>query len=331
MGYVVDDLAARARYLPDLETDLKTLRGELTRVITELRLSIFDLRSEVQTDHRARHRAVRLRASGRRELEPHRAPRPRRVADAAADRRRDRAAADRPGGGHQRPQARQRGRTCGSPAGSTRRRPTWHRGRRRRPRPAATDSFGLEVMRERADADRRPAGRRQPGRGRHSGRGDARCPSGSPTRVVIVSTTVVLVDDHELIRQGLRRAFERTGDFTVRRRGGHGRRGARADHQPTPPDVVIFDVRLPDGSGLDAARRCARRTPRWASSCSRCTPATTSCSARSRPAPRPSCPRTRRPTTSSRPRGTPRCRRARSPPTTWPAPCSAGCPRPGPS
>ena len=49
MGYLVDDLASRARFLPDLEADLKSLRGELTRVITELRLSIFDLRSEVQT------------------------------------------------------------------------------------------------------------------------------------------------------------------------------------------------------------------------------------------------------------------------------------------
>lgn len=49
LGYVVDDLAARARYLPDLERDLKELRSELTRVITELRLSIFDLRSDVQS------------------------------------------------------------------------------------------------------------------------------------------------------------------------------------------------------------------------------------------------------------------------------------------
>jgi signal transduction histidine kinase len=49
LGYAVDDLAARARYLPDLETDLRALRSELTRVITELRLSIFDLRSDVQT------------------------------------------------------------------------------------------------------------------------------------------------------------------------------------------------------------------------------------------------------------------------------------------
>ncbi|MGZ4625961.1 MAG: GAF domain-containing sensor histidine kinase, partial [Kineosporiaceae bacterium] len=49
LGYVVDDLAARARFLPDLERDLRALRGELTRVITELRLSIFDLRSDVQS------------------------------------------------------------------------------------------------------------------------------------------------------------------------------------------------------------------------------------------------------------------------------------------
>ena len=49
LGYVVDDLADRARFLPDLEHDLKALRGEISRVITELRHSIFDLRSEVQS------------------------------------------------------------------------------------------------------------------------------------------------------------------------------------------------------------------------------------------------------------------------------------------
>jgi signal transduction histidine kinase len=49
LGYVVDDLAARARFIPDLEQDIRALRGELTRIINELRLSIFDLRSEVQT------------------------------------------------------------------------------------------------------------------------------------------------------------------------------------------------------------------------------------------------------------------------------------------
>jgi signal transduction histidine kinase len=49
LGYVVDDLADRARFIPDLQHDLKALRGEISRVISELRHSIFDLRSEVQS------------------------------------------------------------------------------------------------------------------------------------------------------------------------------------------------------------------------------------------------------------------------------------------
>jgi DNA-binding NarL/FixJ family response regulator len=69
-----------------------------------------------------------------------------------------------------------------------------------------------------------------------------------------VSTTVVLVDDHELIRQGLRRAFERTGDFSVIGEAGSVEH-ALAVIGEHAPDVVIFDVRLPDGSGLDAARK----------------------------------------------------------------------------
>jgi len=47
LGYVVDDLRARARG-SDLEQPLRDLRTEITRIISELRLSIFDLRSEVQ-------------------------------------------------------------------------------------------------------------------------------------------------------------------------------------------------------------------------------------------------------------------------------------------
>jgi DNA-binding NarL/FixJ family response regulator len=77
---------------------------------------------------------------------------------------------------------------------------------------------------------------------------------GWPTRVSDVSTSVVLVDDHELIRQGLRRAFERTGDFAVVGEAGSVAQALEVigTHQP---DVVIFDVRLPDGSGLDAAKK----------------------------------------------------------------------------
>jgi DNA-binding NarL/FixJ family response regulator len=75
-----------------------------------------------------------------------------------------------------------------------------------------------------------------------------------------VSTTVVLVDDHELIRQGLRRAFERTGDFAVVGEAGSVAEALEVIGSATP-DVVIFDVRLPDGSGLDAARKVRESNP----------------------------------------------------------------------
>lgn len=76
--------------------------------------------------------------------------------------------------------------------------------------------------------------------------------------MIAVATTVVIVDDHELIRQGLRRAFERTGDFTVVGEAGSVAAALEVIDAETP-DVVIFDVRLPDGSGLDAARKVRAR------------------------------------------------------------------------
>lgn len=48
LGYLVDDLAANA-FDDHQRMKLRSLRGEITRVVNELRLSIFDLRSEVNT------------------------------------------------------------------------------------------------------------------------------------------------------------------------------------------------------------------------------------------------------------------------------------------
>ena len=46
LGYVLDDLSARSDQ-PDVQSELKDLRGQVTRVVGDLRLSIFELRSEV--------------------------------------------------------------------------------------------------------------------------------------------------------------------------------------------------------------------------------------------------------------------------------------------
>jgi DNA-binding NarL/FixJ family response regulator len=69
-----------------------------------------------------------------------------------------------------------------------------------------------------------------------------------------MTTTVLLVDDHELIRHGLRRAFERDPGFEVVGEAGSVAE-ALAVIRATSPEVVIMDVRLPDGNGLDAVKR----------------------------------------------------------------------------
>jgi DNA-binding NarL/FixJ family response regulator len=75
-----------------------------------------------------------------------------------------------------------------------------------------------------------------------------------------VPTTVLLIDDHELIREGLRRAFERDPDFHVVGEAASVAEGV-ALAQSLKPEVVVTDVRLPDGSGLDATRQIRRSLP----------------------------------------------------------------------
>ena len=68
-----------------------------------------------------------------------------------------------------------------------------------------------------------------------------------------MGTTVLLVDDHELIRQGLARAFERDDEMTVVGQAGSLQEGVAA-WETLQPDVVVTDLQLPDGHGLDVVR-----------------------------------------------------------------------------
>lgn len=75
-----------------------------------------------------------------------------------------------------------------------------------------------------------------------------------------MSTSVVLVDDHELIRHGLRRAFERDSGFAVAGEAGSGA-AARRLVASARPDVVTVDIRLPDVSGLELAKEFRSQYP----------------------------------------------------------------------
>src|SRR2546423_842747 len=62
-----------------------------------------------------------------------------------------------------------------------------------------------------------------------------------------------LLDDHEVVRAGLREMLERDGDIEVIGESGSAAQ-ATARIPALRPDVAILDARLPDGSGIDVCR-----------------------------------------------------------------------------
>ncbi|MBL8116535.1 MAG: response regulator transcription factor [Anaerolineae bacterium] len=73
---------------------------------------------------------------------------------------------------------------------------------------------------------------------------------------------LMLVDDHEVVRMGLRMLLEQAPDVTIAAEAGSGDEAIRlcSLHQP---DVVIMDIRMPPGSsGIDACRTIVERWPK---------------------------------------------------------------------
>lgn len=73
---------------------------------------------------------------------------------------------------------------------------------------------------------------------------------------------VFLVDDHELVRRGIGRILAETRDIRVREVAStvaEARR--RAESAVFPFDIVLLDISLPDGSGLDLIPALRARTP----------------------------------------------------------------------
>ena len=71
---------------------------------------------------------------------------------------------------------------------------------------------------------------------------------------------LMLVDDHEVVRSGLRAMLEATGDFRVVAEAGSVE-DAIAEADRAKPDLVIMDVRLAGGSGIEATREIRARRP----------------------------------------------------------------------
>lgn len=68
------------------------------------------------------------------------------------------------------------------------------------------------------------------------------------------------MDDHEVVRLGLKGLLNRNPGFTVVSEAGSVQESVEKAAQ-TKPDVIIMDVRLPDGSGVEACRRILKDHP----------------------------------------------------------------------
>jgi DNA-binding NarL/FixJ family response regulator len=73
-------------------------------------------------------------------------------------------------------------------------------------------------------------------------------------------TRVFLLDDHEVVRRGVRELLEAGGNIEVVGEAATAEEGL-SRIPPTRPDVAILDVRLPDGDGVEVCREIRSAHP----------------------------------------------------------------------
>ena len=82
----------------------------------------------------------------------------------------------------------------------------------------------------------------------------------TPTPTAARPLTLLVVDDHEVVREGLVSLLDRRPNFQVVAEAGTVADSLAAARR-FQPDLVVMDVRLPDGSGIEACREIRAEFP----------------------------------------------------------------------
>ena len=76
----------------------------------------------------------------------------------------------------------------------------------------------------------------------------------------MIKQRILLVDDHEVVRLGLKALLERHQNFEVVAEAGTAREAVERVEEFSP-DVVVMDIRLPGGSGIEACAEISAHFP----------------------------------------------------------------------
>lgn len=76
-----------------------------------------------------------------------------------------------------------------------------------------------------------------------------------------MSIRIIIADDHEIMREGLRAMIEKQPDMEIVAEAENGRTAVRLAREHKP-DVFIMDVSMPDLNGIEATRQIVAEVPR---------------------------------------------------------------------
>jgi len=82
----------------------------------------------------------------------------------------------------------------------------------------------------------------------------------TPRRAAQDKVRILVADDHEVMRLGIRNLLESKPGWSVSAEASNGKEAVEKTLQH-PPDVIIMDITMPIMNGLDAARQIAEERP----------------------------------------------------------------------